>query len=339
MHLHGVQSVQQDNRTTLLGASPAFKRALHLIEKLSRLSAPVLIEGETGTGKELAARAIHYGGTRHDLPFVPVNCGAFPDSLFESELFGHVRGAFTDARQDQPGLVETADTGTLFLDEVDALTPKGQVAVLRFLQDGTYRPVGGRAERKSNVRIVAASNSDLDARAASGAFRSDLLYRLRILNLKLPPLREREADALLLARVFFDNCRRLHECTAISLDESSCEWFCRYPWPGNIRELEGLIYREAMICDDSSLRLPTPPRIATERRCGGDRRQEGFSGTTYAAAKSKFVEQFERRYLSELMVHTGGNVTRAAQVAGQERRALGKLLKKRGIDKREPGQF
>jgi len=331
--------VQQINRTTLLGASPAFKRALHLIEKLARLSAPVLIEGETGTGKELAARAIHYGSARHDLPFVPVNCGAFPDSLFESELFGHMRGAFTDARHDQPGLVETANTGTLFLDEVDALTPKGQVAILRFLQDGSYRPVGGRAERKSDVRIIAASNSDLDALAASGAFRSDLLFRLRILNLMLPPLRDRGADALLLARVFFDNCRRQHDCKAVELDESSCEWFSRYPWPGNIRELEGLIYREAMICDDPHLKLPTPAHIATERRCGSDRRQEGFLGTTYAAAKSKVVEQFERRYLAGLMVHAGGNVTRAAQVAGKERRALGKLLKKRAIDKRAPGHL
>jgi DNA-binding NtrC family response regulator len=327
------------NRISLLGGSPAFIRALQLIEKLARLSAPVLIEGETGTGKELAARAIHYGSARHDLPFVPVNCGAFPDSLFESELFGHVRGAFTDALKDQPGLVETANTGTLFLDEVDALTPKGQVALLRFLQDGSYRPVGGRAERKSDVRIIAASNADLDSLADSGAFRSDLLFRLRILNLMLPPLRERGTDALLLARVFFDNCRRQHECKAIELDESSCEWFSRYQWPGNIRELEGLIYREAMICDDTNLRLTVPLCISTERRCGGDRRQKGFNGTPYAAAKSKVVEQFDRQYLSGLMVHAGGNVTRAAEVAGKERRALGKLLKKCGIDKRDPGQL
>lgn len=324
---------------SLLGSSPAFFLALRLIEKLAKLSAPVLVEGETGTGKEMAARAIHYCGHRRGLSFVPVNCGAFPDSLLESELFGHVKGAFTDARMDQPGLVETANGGTLFLDEVDALTPKGQVAILRFLQDGSFRPVGSRFERKADVRIIAASNADLDHLAESGLFRTDLLFRLRILNLKLPPLRERGDDALLLARAFFDKCRQQHECIVTELDETSCEWFGRYPWPGNIRELEGLIYREAMICDETTLRLAAPSALSAERRRGDDRRLGGFSALPYAAAKSNILRQFERQYLAGLMKHAGGNVTHAAQVAGKERRALGKLLKKHGLDRRAPGQF
>jgi two-component system, NtrC family, response regulator GlrR len=327
------------NDVSLIGSSPAFARALQLIEKLARLSAPVLIEGETGTGKEMAARAIHYGGRRRDLPFVPINCGALPESLFESELFGHVRGAFTDARMDRPGLVETANSGTLFLDEVDALTLKGQVAILRFLQDGSFRPVGSRVERSADVRIVAASNANLDRLSESGAFRTDLLFRLRILSLNLPPLRERGNDALLLTRAFFNKCRRQHECKVIELDESSCAWFSRYHWPGNVRELEGLIYREAMMCDDATLRLAPPLILSPESSQGGDAGMTAFNGTPYSVAKSKALDRFAREYLTGLMGHAGGNVTRAARVAGKDRRALGKLLRKHGLDRRGLGQL
>lgn len=317
---------------SLLGASPAFLGAIRLIEKFARLSAPVLIEGETGTGKEMAARAIHYAGSHRDMPFVPVNCGAFPDSLFESELFGHVRGAFTDARMDHSGLVEAAAGGTLFLDEIDALSPKGQVAMLRFLQDGSYRPLGSRVERMAKVRIIAASNADLDRLADGNTFRSDLLFRLRVLPLKLPPLRERGSDVLLLAHAFFNKYRRLHECAVTALDESSCEWFGRYRWPGNIRELEGLIYREVMLCDDAILRLTAPPGHSAERRRGSERRFHAYCSMTFSAAKSKMIERFERDYLWQLMDFAQGNVTRAASMAAKERRALGKLLKKHGIN-------
>jgi DNA-binding NtrC family response regulator len=326
------------NGVSLLGSSPEFSCVLRLIEKFAKLSAPVLIEGETGTGKDMVARALHYGGRRRDLPFVPVNCGALPDSLLESELFGHVRGAFTDARMDQAGLVETANSGTLFLDEIDTLTPKGQVAILRFLQDGSFRPVGSRVERNADVRIVAASNANLDRLVESGTFRIDLLFRLRILNLKLPPLRERGDDALLLAQAFFDRCRRQHECNAMDLDASSCAWFGRYHWPGNVRELEGLVYREAMLGDEATLRLAAPIMLSQERRQGGDRRLNAFNGMPYSVAKSRALEQFTRRYLAALMDHAGGNITHAARVAGKERRALGKLLKRHGLDRRGPGQ-
>ncbi len=165
---------------------------------------------------------------------------------------------FTDARADLPGLVETAAGGSLFLDEIDALTPKAQMALLRFLQDGSYRPLGSRVERKVDVRIIAATNTNLDRLAESGTFRSDLLYRLRILTLKMPPLRERDEDSLLLARAFFARCKQENQCKAEELDESSCSWFGRYQWPGNVRELEGLVYREAMVSDDETLRLEPP---------------------------------------------------------------------------------
>jgi DNA-binding NtrC family response regulator len=320
---------------SLIGSSPAFARVLQLIEKLAKLSAPVLIEGETGTGKDMAARVLHYSSRRRDLPFVPINCGGFPDSLFESELFGHVKGAFTDAHMDRPGLVDTANSGTLFLDEVDALTPKSQVAILRFLQDGSFRPVGSRVERHADVRIVAASNANLDRLAESGAFRTDLLFRLRILNLNVPPLRERGNDALLLARAFFDKCRRQQECRATELDESSCVWFHRYHWPGNVRELEGLIYREAMMCDDALLRVSAPLIVSQEAPQGGE---AGLNGIPYSVAKSKALDRFAREYLTGLMDHAGGNITHAARVAGKERRALGRLLRKHGLDRRGLGQ-
>jgi DNA-binding NtrC family response regulator len=320
------------SNVTLLGRSQVFVKALSLIAKLAKLSAPVLIEGETGTGKELAARAIHYGGERRNLPFVPVNCGTFPDTLIESELFGYMKGAFTDARADTLGLVSAAEGGTLFLDEVDALSPRAQVAVLRFLQDGSFRPVGSRIERKADVRIIAASNASLDELAASGSFRLDLLYRLKILSLRLPPLRERDDDAMLLAREFLERCKTEFRCAVRQLDEDTCDWFYRYRWPGNIRELEGLIYREAMICDENTLRLRPPKCYCSERRHGKDRRDQVFDGISYSSAKSLIIEQFDRRYLVSLMEQTRGNVSQAARLAGKERRAFGKLLKKHGLD-------
>lgn len=319
------------NRFLLAGDSAAFLKVLGFIAKLARHDVPVLIEGETGTGKELAARAIHYQGARHERPFVPVNCGAFPDTLIESELFGHVKGAFTDARNDHPGLIDAADGGTLFLDEVDALTPKAQVALLRFLQDSSYRPVGARTERKANVRIIAASNAPLDELTQTGGFRLDLLFRLRIMSLRLPPLREREGDAMLLARLFLTRCREKHGCQVSELDEGSCNWFGRYHWPGNVRELESLIFREALIADTRVLQLAEPSSLARERRNKPDRRMPAFDGLDFGTAKALVVEQFERSYLCRLMDSADGNVSLAARLAGKERRALGKLLKKHAI--------
>lgn len=319
------------DRFALAGNSEAFRKALSFIAKLAQLDVPVLIEGETGTGKELAARALHYQGMRRDRPFIPVNCGAFPDTLIESELFGHVKGAFTDARRDHPGLVETAAGGTLFLDEVDALTPKAQVALLRFLQDASYRPVGGRVEQRADVRVIAASNAPLDVLTESGDFRLDLLFRLRIMSLALPPLREREGDALVLARLFLTRCRKEHGCQVVELDEDSCGWFGRYHWPGNVRELESLIYREALISDQPVLRLAAPLSVEQERRRRLDRRLPAFDGLDFAAAKARAVEHFERGYLRQLIASAEGNVSRAARLAGKERRAMGKLLKKHGI--------
>jgi DNA-binding NtrC family response regulator len=288
--------------------------------------APVLIEGETGTGKELAARAIHYGGERRDRPFVPVNCGALPDSLIESELFGHRRGAFTDARHDQPGLVSLAHFGTLFLDEVDALTPKAQVTLLRFLQDQQYRPLGGRREERVNVRVIAASNRPLDELVGSGGFRIDLLYRLKLMHLQLPPLRERTGDIALLARHFVEIGSARFRCAVRPLADETLDWFDRYTWPGNIRELEHVVYHGLLLGEGPAIVIAPPATLHERPRVGA-------CDESYRRAKEQAIAEFERSYLARVIDQAHGNITAAARLAGAERRHLGRLLKKHRLVK------
>ena len=208
----------------MIGQSPAFRETVRLVARMAACDAPVLIEGETGTGKELAARGIHYQSARKDRPFIPVNCGAIPDSLIESELFGHRKGAFTDAKENQPGLVTLAEGGSLFLDEVEALSAKGQVTLLRFLQDQEFRPLGARNMEQGNVRVLAATNASLSVMAEQGLFRADLLYRLRILCLELAPLRERKGDVEHLATWFLDACDKRFGLGAKTLHRDAIAW-------------------------------------------------------------------------------------------------------------------
>ena len=317
----------------MVGKSAAFLKMTALVAKIAECDAPVLLEGETGTGKELVARAIHYQGTRRDHPFVPVNCGALPDLLIENELFGHRRGAFTDARGDQPGLVARAHSGTLFLDEVDALSPRGQVTLLRFLQDQYYRPLGDPRERATDVRIVAASNASLTQKVEAGRFRMDLLYRLKILFLELPPLRERPGDAVLLAEHFVRACSERYDQPMKTFHPDALEWIASYPWPGNIRELENWVYREFLLADGAVIQVNPVGRPLTDRRQRMDRRCLELDELDYAAAKAKALEGFERQFLARVLAKAQGNVTAAAHLAGTERRYLGKLIKKRGLDK------
>lgn len=316
----------------MVGQSQVFLEMLQFIKKISLCDVSVLIEGETGTGKELVARAVHYDSLRSKHPFIPVNCGAIPDALVENELFGHKRGAYTDAQSDSPGIISHAQYGTLFLDEVDTLSAKAQVTLLRFLQDQLYRPLGGRESFAADVRVVVASNVDLVKLAEKGAFRLDLLYRLKIMHLKLPPLRERYDDVVILANHF------LHECAARFgkgekvLHPETVAWFDQYNWPGNIRELENLIYREYMLEDDSVIYI-TPPDSIVERRSSYDRRRTSLVDRDFKQAKNDAIEKFEQCYLTEALAKTSGNVTKAAKLAGKERRAFGKLLKKHGLDK------
>jgi two-component system, NtrC family, response regulator GlrR len=311
----------------LIGRSPAFQEMVRIIARMAACDVPVLIEGETGTGKELAARAIHYQSARKDKPFVPVNCGAIPDSLIESELFGYRKGAFTDAKMNQPGLVTLAEGGSLFLDEIEALTPKGQVTLLRFFQDQEFKPLGAHRVEHGDVRILAASNASLPLLTERGSFRADLLYRLRVLCLEPAPLRERKEDVELLAAWFLRSCDQRFGLGAKTLHPESLAWMEQYPWPGNIRELQNLLFREYLLSEGTVIRI-APPKGMGPAPQGSP---QPIPGDPFHRAKARAVETFERDYLASLLAHAGGNVSLAARLAGKERRSLGKLLKKYGL--------
>jgi two-component system response regulator GlrR len=312
-------------RLNLLGVSPVFRETLRIIERIAAVDAAVLIQGETGTGKELAARALHYLSRRHEFPFVPVNCGALPDNLIESELFGHERGAFTDAKKASRGLVAQAEGGTLFLDEVEAMTPRAQVVLLRFLQDHKYRPVGGHQVSSGDLRIIASSNVDLEELVRRSQFRRDLLFRFGILSVIMPPLRERGRDVVLLAEHFLARFAVQYDRPTKRLHHEMITWLLAYEWPGNIRELENLMLRQFLLADGLMIRNGPADRTAASRDdpCGLDQ--------TFKSAKARAVAQFERSYLSRLLTKTCGNVSLAARISQKDRSALNKLVKKHGL--------
>jgi len=335
----------------MIGESAAMQRARLLLQRYAGCEASVLIEGETGTGKELAAREIHYTSARRAGPFVPVNCAALPDSLLESELFGHRRGSFTDARSNEPGLIDFARGGTLFLDEIDSLSSRAQTTLLRFLQSGEFRAVGERQVRIADVRVLAATNCSLAGAVEGGRFRRDLFYRLNSLQVCLPPLRERGEDVMLLARHLLRD--------AISrLALKPCQWSTEalqalpwHDWPGNVRELENVILRACMHAEHArigiaELALAEPAvwgrhgRAAdaalparSVARPAASPEPSTDTGLDFAAAKQHAIEIFERGYLLALMNRADGNVSRAAVLAGTERRHLGKMLKRHGIQR------
>lgn len=309
--------------SNLLGSSPQFAHVIAQIRRIATFDVTVLIGGETGTGKELGARAVHYLSARASKPFIAVNCGALADSLVESELFGHERGAFTDARQASPGLVSEAEGGTLFLDEVDTLSPKAQAALLRFLQDGTYRRVGGTQMRRTDVRLIAASNANLDELVTTRQFRRDLLYRLKVMPLVMPPLRERGADVLELAEVFLARLNRQYgtQTSTKRFHPSFLSALQRYSWPGNVRELEHFVQHEYLMCEGREIQggppqdTPPPPSTAD-------------AATVFKQAKAQAIADFERSYVASAMARARGNITQAARMAGQDRSAFSKLVSK-----------
>lgn len=317
----------------LVGKSPEFLEVLELTKRFSACDATVLVQGETGTGKELVARAVHYLSARRNFPFIPVNCGALPDSLVESELFGHARGAFTDARDARRGLIAEAQGGTLFLDEIEVLTPKAQAALLRFLQDLEYRPVGGAVVRDANVRVVAASNANLEELAKENRFRKDLLFRLNVLTVDLPPLRRRGPDVVLLAERFLGRLERQYRKPPKSIHPDAVSRLLEHTWPGNVRELENLIHREFLMTDEPVIHLRC---LAPPGERGKDSREAPSSPITefrFQEAKASAIARFERAYIVELLARTSGNISQAARISGKERSRLGKLVKKYGLER------
>ena len=260
-----------------------------------------------------------------------MNCGAIPDALIENEFFGHKRGAYTDAKEEQQGLASLAEGGTLFLDEVDALSAKGQVCLLRFLQDGVYTQIGGSVSRVAHVRIIAASNNNLSVLADRGVFRADLLFRLRILYVTLPSLRQRVEDIPELAEHFLARFSRSNNAPQKILRAEVIDWLCGHSWPGNVRELESQIYRACVLTEGREIGIE---EISGRR--GELHSPAAYVSPTFVDAKAAAITEFEVQYLSDLMRRAQGNVTFAARLAGTERRYLGKLLKKHRIEKNPP---
>lgn len=305
-----------------IGRDAKLRAQLSLIPRIARSNASVLVAGETGTGKELAARAVHYLSIRASSAFVPVNCGALPTDLIENELFGHAAGAYTGALRDAEGLVREADGGTLFLDEVDSLPPASQVKILRFLQEKEFRPVGSRKPRYADVRIVAATSTDLANAVREGRFRADLYYRLNVVTLWLPPLRERRDDILDLALYFLRKYAAQSGTLARELSPTARQKITAYGWPGNVRELENVIHRAAVLAEGDCIEA---------RELILDAQNQEDNPGTFSSLKRAAIADFERRYLSDLLRVHEGNITRAARAAGKHRRALWELIRKHGL--------
>jgi len=318
-----VQKLKEDiGLKQIIGENPAFLDKVRCVPRFARCDGTVLISGESGTGKELFARAIHYLSPRADRPFVPVNCGALPENLVESEIFGHKRGAFTGAASDQAGLISEAEGGTLFLDEIDTLTPPAQVKLLRFLQDGEYHPVGSQQILHANIRVVAAGNADFSQIVREGKFREDLFYRLNVLALTLPALRERGGDILLLAHDFLEKHAAVSEARSKNLSLAALNRLFSHSWPGNVRELQNVLTRAIVLSDHDSIELsdldlPEDGPAAEEQ--------------SFRAMKSHAVQRFEHDFLAAVLRAHDGNITRAAVAAKKNRRAFWELLRKHGL--------
>jgi DNA-binding NtrC family response regulator len=306
----------------VIGRSPAFLDQLRRIPMIAKCDANVLIAGETGTGKELYARAIHYGSSRVGRPFMPINCGAIPAELVENELFGHERGAYTSAATLQAGLIEEANGGTLFLDEIDCLPVFAQVKLLRFLQEKEYRPLGSTKIRRADVRIIAASNLNMEEAVANGKVRQDLYYRLNIISLILPPLRERREDIPLLARHFLGRYSAELDKEVNDFTEEAMQLLMVHHWPGNVRELEHVIERAIVLCEGPV--LEARDLVISPAGNGGQQ--------SLQEAKAKEIARFERDYIQGLLSACKGNITHAAQVAKKNRRAFWQLIQKHQID-------
>jgi two-component system response regulator GlrR len=314
----------------LVGADLAFLKLVEKIPLMARSNSPVLITGETGTGKELSARAIHYLSRRRDFPFIAVDCGAFPDHLFENEMFGHARGAFTDAHRDQRGLIAMAKGGTLFLDEIDSLSQSSQAKLLRFLQERIYRPLGSDKFVHADVNVLTATNRDLEKMVSEQRFRSDLFFRLNVLRLDMIPLRERRGDIPILARHFLDMLCAEQDQSPKSLASATVAELMRANWPGNVRELYNVMRRAVVFAQGPEI-LPADimvpgsqsPEIGDEARHADGFRQ----------ARARAMEAFERCYVVEALKRHNGNITQSARYARQDRRAFGRLVKRYGIDR------
>ncbi len=309
---------------TIIGRSEETAKLLTLIQRVAPSDSTILITGESGTGKEVVAQIIHQSSERASAEFVTINCGALPDTLLESELFGHVRGSFTGAVRDKDGLFKAASGGTLFLDEVGDMSPALQVKLLRALQEREILPVGATKQVKIDVRVIAATNSDLEKKQRTGEFRSDLYYRLSVIPMHIKPLRERREDILELAEHFLERACRRHGVTLKALSDETQRLFLAYAWPGNVRELENTIERTVILCDGAVIE----PSVLPGKICSA----ESSSFQVRGATGNGTLEDLERNYLLKVLEETGWQKKKASEILGIDPSTIYRKLQRYGIE-------
>jgi transcriptional regulator with PAS, ATPase and Fis domain len=312
----------------IISKSSVMKSVFEMIESVSQSEANVLITGESGTGKELIARSIHAHSKRKTKPFVPVNCGAFPENLFEAELFGYEKGAFTGATRRKIGLLEFADGGTFFLDEVCELPVSLQVKMLRMLQDQLLRRVGGNELMKIDVRLISATNQDINKALEQEQIRKDFYYRLNVINIHVPPLRERHGDITLLAEYFLKQTLKSSSKEIKGYTDEVLAKLEKYIWPGNVRELENVVERAVALVKGEFItaeELPVPIQ-------SNDTNSKSFSGLSLAEAKQKVIDETEKKYLLFLLKKYNGNVTKISEEAGMTRRNIHRMLNRHSLN-------
>lgn len=329
----------------IIGSSPALREVYKMLEKVAPTDSTVLVTGESGTGKELLVRALHKNSKRHDKPFVPINCGAIPRELLESELFGHEKGAFTHAIRSRPGRFELADGGTIFLDEIGEMDLSLQVKILRALQEKEIERVGGTGSKKVDVRVVAATNRDLEIEVAAGRFREDLFYRLNVIPMHLPPLRERGEDIMALAEHFLHGFCFEKDRKPLSIGSQAKAMLINYAWPGNVRELENFMERLSILCEGPQVTPadlpekiqraaglePAPPASATAAAPQGFRWPELQDMRDKGMGLKEFLDEIEERLLQEALAEASGVKNQAAELLGIKRTTLIEKLKKRNL--------
>jgi len=313
---------EENGMVSVIGKSGVFVEQLQRAKRYALCNAVVLITGETGTGKEIFARAVHHYGPRRKRPFVAINCAALPNELVENELFGHQAGAFTGAVRGHRGLIAQAESGTLFLDEIESLTNAVQAKLLRFLQEHEYRPLGGAASRQVDVRVIAASNANLAGLSHKGIFRQDLYFRLNVLTLTLPPLRQRREDIPLLVTYLIERHTAALALEPMSFSSGAMDRMISYSWPGNIRELENVILRALITSSGPVVQAESVelPNAILDK-----------GALSFKQQKARAVKEFEHHYLADILVRSKGNVSQAARAASKDRRSFRRLLRKHNL--------
>ncbi len=322
----------KDSFEGLVGSSPQMKRVFELIDGVAYSSSTVLLQGESGTGKELVARAIHHRSTRRSRPFVAVNCSALTDTLLESELFGHEKGSFTGATSTKKGLFEVADGGSIFLDEIGQVPQPTQVKLLRVLQEGELKRVGSSELRRVDVRVIAATNVDLVKASQEGSFREDLFYRLNVITITMPPLRDRPSDISLLALHFLRKYNTRTQKSIQGIRPEVMETLENYHWTGNVRELENVIERAVVLGRGKEIDMQDLPEQMRQKTIPRRDPTRQLVDLPYRKAKEIAMSEFDRRYLTELLTETSGNVSQASRIAGMDRSNFRRVMKKHNLD-------